>query len=280
MAYEKFKANVMAAAIQKERDRVAVFIQDCNREYEGVVKNVGDSVTIKGAGHVSLTTTDDGKDIKLSDPEAIEGTNAIMTIKHQAAFNFYVSDVDENQGAKGALDIYQKQAAVKIADAQDKLVASMALDPLAVNLYNSATTVTNQNVLAAVDAAVQKMYEADIPATEELIMVVSPRFYTLLRQNLDSLDTDNSDLLKTGVLAMYNGVKIKMSNNVATSGSNGANDHIMLRTKQAIAFANPLTKIEAKRANNYIADEVRGVSLYDAKLIRPKEMVVLNVKYS
>ena len=78
---------------------------------------------------------------------------------------------------------------------------------------------------------------------------------------------------------MYNGVKIKMSNNVATANS-GATDLMMLRTKQAIAFANPLTKIEAKRANNYIADEVRGVSLYDAKLIRPKEMVVVNVKYT
>ena len=48
----------------------------------------------------------------------------------------------------------------------------------------------------------------------------------------------------------------------------------------SVALDAAITKIEAKRANNYIADEVRGVSLYDAKLIRPKELYVLNIKYT
>jgi hypothetical protein len=279
MAYDKFKPNVMAKAIEKERERVAVFVQDCNRKYEGIVKNIGDSVTIKGAGKVQTVTTSDGKDILLSDPKPIEGTNAIMTIRHQTAFNFYVSDVNQAQGVKDALSVYQEQAARQIANEQDKLIAGMASDPLAMILNSTVPQATAANALGYIDEAVTKLYENDIPATEELILVVSPRFYQLIRQNLDSIDTDNSQLLKTGVLAMYNGVKIKMSNNVATANS-GATDLMMLRTKQAIAFANPLTKIEAKRANNYIADEVRGVSLYDAKLIRPKEMVVVNVKYT
>lgn len=190
-----------------------------------------------------------------------------------------MSDVNQAQGVKDALSLYQEQAGRQIANEQDKLVASMASDPLAMVLNTTVPQATASTALGFIDEAVTRLYENDIPATEELILTVSPRFYQLIRQNLDSIDTDNSALLKTGVLAMYNGVKIKMSNNVATANS-GATDLMMLRTKQAIAFANPLTKIEAKRANNIIADEVRGVSLYDAKLIRPKEMVVVNVKYT
>lgn len=280
MSYEKFKANVMAAKILEERERVAVFPSLTNREYEGVVKNVGDSVTIKGAGKITLTETDDGKPIQYSDPETIEGTNAILSIKHQGAFNFMVPDIDAAQGAKGALGVYEKQAAVQLANLHDKFIASLALDPLAVNLFNTVTKVDNTDVLATIDEAVQKLQENDVPATEKMTMVVTPRFWKLVRQNLDEIDTDNSDMLKRGALGMYNGVDIKMSNNVATSGANGANDHIMLMTSKAIAFVDAITKIEAKRANNYMADEVRGLSLFDGKIIRPKELVVLNVKYA
>lgn len=279
MSYDKFKANVMAAKIIEERDRVAVFPSLTNREYEGVVKNVGDTVTIKGAGKITMTSSSDGKPILLSDPETVEGTNAILSIKEQRAFNFMVPDIDAAQGAKGALSVYERQAGVQLANEHDKFIAGLAADPLAVNLFNSVTKVDNTDVLAAIDAAVQKLYENDVPATEKMTIVVTPRFWTLVRQNLDAIDTDNSDMLKRGALGMYNGVDIKMSNNVYTSNS-GANDHIMLMTGKAIAFVDAITKIEGKRANNYMADEVRGLSLFGAKIIRPKEMVVLNVKYA
>lgn len=279
MSYEKFKPNVMAASVLKERERVAVFIKDCTREYEGTVKNVGDSVTIKGAGKVTMTQTSDGQPIHLSDPEVIEGTNAIMTIRQQAAFNFMVPDIDAAQGVKGAIDMYSKQAGLNIANIQDKYVASFATDKQAKLSSPTAVAVTKDNVLEMLDDALQWLYEQDIPATEKLVATVSPRFWKVLRQKYVSLDTDNSEMLKRGALAMYSGIDIKMSNNVATANS-GANDLIMVRTQKAIAFVDALTKIEPKRANNYIADEVRGVSLYDAKLIRPKEMYVLNVKYA
>lgn len=279
MSYDKFKANVMAAKIIEERDRVAVFPSLTNREYEGVVKNVGDTVTIKGAGKITMTSSSDGKPILLSDPETVEGTNAILSIKEQRAFNFMVPDIDAAQGAKGALSVYERQAGVQLANEHDKFIAGLAADPLAVNLFNSVTKVDKTDVLAAIDAAVQKLYENDVPATEKMTIVVTPRFWTLVRQNLDAIDTDNSDMLKRGALGMYNGVDIKMSNNVYTSNS-GANDHIMLMTSKAIAFVDAITKIEGKRANNYMADEVRGLSLFGAKIIRPKEMVVLNVKYA
>lgn len=279
MSYDKFKANVMAAKIIEERDRVAVFPSLTNREYEGIVKNVGDTVTIKGAGKIAMTSSSDGKPIQLSDPVVIEGTNAILSIKEQRAFNFMVPDIDSAQGAKGALSVYERQAGVQLANEHDKFIAALAADPLAVNLYNSVTQVTNQTILGAIDEAVQKLYENDVPATEKMTMVVSPRFWTLLRQNYVNLDTDNSDMLKRGALAMYNGVDVKMSNNVYTSNS-GANDHIILMTGKAIAFVDAITKIEGKRANNYMADEIRGLSLFGAKIIRPKEMIVLNVKYT
>ena len=189
-----------------------------------------------------------------------------------------VKDADRETGAKGALAVYQKQAGVKIANAQDILVASMANDTLAIKDSNTATQVTKDNVLARIDSAIQTLWENDIPQNERLILNVSPRFYMILKQNYLALDTDNSEMLKRGAVAMYGNVDVKMSNNIYKPAA--GTDYIMLRTKEAIAFANPLTKIEAKRANNHMADEIRGQSLFDAKIVKNKELLVLNCKYA
>lgn len=279
MAYQNFKANIWAAFIEKELEKKHVFVADCNREYEGKVKGLGDSVTIKGAGQVTMRTGADGVEPAFTAPEDVVGTNAIMTIKHWCDFNFKVGDIDKEQGAGGAISLYTQQAAYRIADEQDKLVASLAADPLAIYDNASAVKITADNVLETIDNGIQMLWEKNVPANEYLSVTVSPRFYMILKQKYMALDTDNSEMIKRGAVAMYGNVDIKLSNNVYTTNS-GAQDKIMLRTKKAIAFANPLTKTEAYRPDAYMADAVRGVSLYDAKLIRPEQMVILNCKYA
>ncbi len=101
----------------------------------------------------------------------------------------------------------------------------------------------------------------------------------LLREAYIKLDTDNSGVLKNGFVGKYGNVLVKMSNNVA-SGTEAGSRLIQLKTDRAIAFCNPVTHIEAYRPENSFSDAVKGYVLYNAKLVRPKEMVVLNVKYS
>ena len=282
MGYQKFKANVWAKNIEQELERSLVFVKDCNRAYEGVVKKLGDSVTIKGAGKVTMHSDDDGVSPNFSTdvaPEDVEGTNTIMSIKHYTAFNFKVDDIDAAQGADGAIAIYTRQASHNTANEMDKLVASLAADPLAVYDNASAVQITANNVLETIDAGLQKLWENDVKPNDYVSLTVSPRFYMILKQKYQALDTDNSEMLKRGAVAMYGNVDIKLSNNVYTTNS-GAQDKIMLRTKNAIAFANPLTKVEPYRPDAYMSDAVRGISLYDAKLIRPEQMIVLNCKYA
>lgn len=277
MSYEKFKANVMAAKIMEDRTRASAFINHTVREYEGLLRNVGDSVTIKGAGKVAFTHTSDGKPIKLGDPQTPEGTNAILTVKQQDAFNFMVPDIDAAQGARDAIALYRRQVSNELAMIQDRYIASMAQSPLAKLASANATQATKANILEMLDDAVQWLQEGDVPTTEKVTAFVTPAAFKLIRQNDISLDTDNSKMLASGAVAKYNNLDIVISNNVVRN--NGV-DYCMIMTDKAIAFIDAITNIEAKRANDYIADEVRGVSLYDAKLIRPKELYVLNIKYT
>ena len=89
---------------------------------------------------------------------------------------------------------------------------------------------------------------------------------------------DLREELKNGKIGMYGNVTVKLSNNVAKT-EGGDVDNIMIRTKRAIAFVNPLTHTEAYRPEKSFADAVKGYALFDGKVVRPKEIININVKY-
>ena len=279
MAYENFIPTVWAKGIERDLERMHVFAADTNRNYEGDVKGRGDSVKILGVGKPTITTTNE-KDITLSDPETVADTSLMMPINQIAYFNYTVGDIDKAQSSeKGIMEALSEEANEGIADAQDKYIANLAKASEAVFDSDTAYQVTKANVLEKIDGALQKLYENDVKPTSEITMTVSPRFYMLLKQAYVALDTDNSKMLENGRVGRYGNVIVRMSNNVATASS-GAADLIQVKTKRAIAFAQPLIHTEAYRPEKKFADAVKGFVLYDAKIVRPKEMIVMNVKYT
>ena len=99
----------------------------------------------------------------------------------------------------------------------------------------------------------------------------------ILKQRYVDLDTDNSDMLKNGKVGRYGNVIVKMSNNVSSVTQSGHDVAlIQLKTDRAIAFANPMTHVEPYRPEKSFSDAVKGFVLFDGKIVRPKEMIVLN----
>ena len=81
MAYANFIPSVWNEGINRELERLCVFVEDCNRQYEGSVKKKGESVTILGVGKPtikSLAKANRNNDIDA--PEEIEDTSVIMYI--------------------------------------------------------------------------------------------------------------------------------------------------------------------------------------------------------
>jgi hypothetical protein len=280
MAYANFIPSVWNEGINRELERLCVFVEDCNRQYEGSVKKKGESVTILGVGKPtikSLAKANRNNDIDA--PEEIEDTSVIMYINQIRYFNYMVGDIDKAQAVNGVMDALEQETSEGLADEVDKYVASFAVDSSVAKLYSAATTVTKDNILGVLDQAIQKLYENDVKATTKIVVTISPRFYTLFKQAYIDKDTDNSEMLKNGRVAKYGNVIVKMSNNVHKTDS-GATDNIMIRTQRAIAFAKPLTHTEPYRPEKKFADAVKGFILFDAKVVRPKEVININVKYA
>lgn len=280
MAYANFIPSVWNEGINRELERLCVFVEDCNRQYEGSVKKKGESVTILGVGKPtikSLAKANRNNDIDA--PEEIEDTSVIMYINQIRYFNYMVGDIDKAQAVNGVMDALEQETSEGLADEVDKYVASFAVDSSVAKLYSAETTVTKDNILGVLDLAIQKLYENDVKATTKIVVTISPRFYTLFKQAYIDKDTDNSEMLKNGRVAKYGNVIVKMSNNVHKTDS-GATDNIMIRTQRAIAFAKPLTHTEPYRPEKKFADAVKGFILFDAKVVRPKEVININVKYA
>lgn len=280
MSYTNFIPTIWAEAIERELEKTMVFAEDCNRKYEGKIKKEGDVVKILGVGQPTMYTIDASqRNAEINAPETVETTSVFLPVNQLTYFNYEIGDIDEFQSVSGLAEALRAETTEGLADAQDRHIASMALETEAYKMNSSAAQVQADTILAAIDAAQQKLWENNVKPTTELVLTASPRFCMLLRQKLTILDTDNTERIVNGKIGKYGGITIKMSNNVATS-NNGTVDNIMLRTKRAIAFVRPMIHIEPYRPEKKFADAIKGFVLYQAKIVRPKELVVLNVKYT
>ena len=280
MAYSNFIPSVWEESINRELERACVFVEDCNRQYEGLVSKKGDSIHILGVGKPTIKSIErENASGEIDEAEEINDTSVIMNLNQIRYFNYKVGDIDKAQAVGGLMDALSAETSEGLANEMDKFIAGMATDTNVPVLTEEATLITKDNVLSIIDDAIQKLQENDVNMACGITLTVSPRFYKLFKQAYIGKDTDNSEALKNGKVAMYGNVTVKLSNNVAKT-EGGAVDNIMLRTKRAIAFVNPLTHTEAYRPEKSFADAVKGFALFDGKVVRPKEIVNVNVKYA
>ncbi len=278
MAYKNFIPEIWSEAINRDLERLHVFADGTNREYEGEVSQKGDSVRILGVGKPTVIEVEKESFAGLADPETVEDTAIIMPINRMAYFNYKVDDIDKRQAVGGVMEALSAETSEALADVQDRYIASLAAAKECVNVYPSATQITANNVLDVLLEAHQRLYENDVKANTQVEVIVTPAVATLYKKALAIKDTDNSKLLKNGVIDRFDGMNIKVSNNVyqARVGANTV-QHIQVRTNRAIAFARPMVHTEAYRPEKAFSDAVKGFILYGAKIVRPKEMFNLNV---
>ena len=279
MSYANFKAKIWSKAIDKELERAFVFADGTNQQYSGEIKGLGDTVRILGVGKPTVTEHDlvDG-DITLTTPEKVSDTSVSLVVDKAAYFNYAVGDIDKAQGAGKVLAVLNDEASQEVANKIDIHIANLVhpdYNTIGVQAFG-ATQVSNANILSTMDAVQAKLYENDVNPATEVEMIVPPSVYMLFRQAYQAKDTDNSEYLTNGKVARYGNMTIKMSNNVAhKTVSSKEHYYIQVRTKRAIALAMSDAHTEAYRPESSFSDAVKGFKLYGAKIVRPKEMVML-----
>jgi hypothetical protein len=282
MSYENFKAKIWSKAIDRELERAFVFVDGTNQQYSGEIKGLGDTVRIMGVGKPTVTEHDlINGDITLSAPEKVSDTSVSLVVDKAAYFNYAVGDIDKAQGAGKVMAVLNEEASEEVANVIDKHVANLVhpdKNTVGVQLYNGGTPlqIDSSNVMSTLDACQALLYANDVSPATEVEMILPPWLYMAFRQAYQAKDTDNSEYLTNGKVARYGNMTIKMSNNVAMKTSGGHdNYYVQIRTKRAIAVAMSEAHTEPYRPESKFEDAVKGFKLYGAKIVRPKELVVL-----
>lgn len=285
MAYENFIPEMWEEKIERDLERACVYAEDTNRKYEGSVKKCGDTVHILGSGKPTIhTLAREAADGDIQGPETVDGTDTILVIDQIRYFNFKEGDIDKAQAVDGVMDALTQEANEGLADEVDKHLSKIhltsAFAPITVNDVTvgqvEEEALTKDNVLDVLDEGREKLLENDVRSTTEIVVVLPPKVETRFRRAYMKEDTNNHEEMKNGRVARYANLTIKVSNNVPKD-SNG-NYHIQMKTKRAIAYAQPLRHVEAYRPEKGFADAVKGFILFGAKVVRPKEIINLKVK--
>ena len=277
MTMQKFKPIVWATQLETDLETACVFVENTNRKYEGLAKKPGDSVKILGIGKPTLRTWTDGKLHLLDDAEEVQDISMTMPITHVTDFNFKVDDLDKAQSAADGpvLSEYMAETKNMIAEEEDAFIASLAKDKNLKVAATASTALTKDTILDFVDKGFLALLENNVSRNDEVTITAPPWFIMMMKRAYVDLDTNNSEMMKNGRVGRYGGMILKESNNVT---KDGGYDLIQVKTNRAISFVQPYLHMEPYRIEKDFSDAVKGYVLYDGKVTRPKEIVVLKAK--
>lgn len=273
MSYRNFVPTVWSASIEREREKNLTALTICNRQYEGEIKRAGDKVKILGIGRPTIF--DYNEDTGLSTPEVLDDVSTMLEITEKKAFNFMVGDIDQRQAKGDLISAERDEAAAGMAEVLDSFIYGMYKEA---GKTITAASVTTANIFSTLAGALTTLYDNRVPKNETIYAEVSPQFAMKLVLAKIIRDTDNSGILQNGIIGNIKplNLEVRMSNNIHTVGGE---EKIFIRTKKAIAAAVQLTEVEAYRPEKYFADAIKGIQVYGAKVVRPKELVVISAKY-
>ena len=275
MSIKKFIPEVWAEAIERDNEQKSVFIEDCNREYEGKIEKKGDTVHILGVG--KPTIKDMPKSGILEDPEDIPDSTVTLVVDQQKYFNYQVDNIDKAMACGNVMSALNEETSEGISSVMDSFVASFANDEAIKPVFTTPQTVTSDNIFDVIDEAALALYEQNVHNGTKITLTIPPRAFMIFRKRYIELDTNNSQLIKGNSIAQYGNITIKQSNNVFRVGGV---DHCMMRTKRALAFVQSVKDVIAYQPERSFKDAVKGYFLYGAKIVRPKEIVSIPMKYN
>lgn len=284
MAIDNFIPTVWSARLLQNLQKTLVYGQPgvINRDYEGEIRNFGDTVTINNIGRINVG--DYVKNSDMDDPEPLTDETRNLVIDQAKYFNFQVDDVDKIQQNPKLMDEAMREAAYSLRNAADQFIASHYVDALH-KIGDDTTPVEptkNDAYEYLVDLSV-KLDEADVP--EQGRFVILPPWYEGLMLKDDRFvkagNLPSDQRLLNGVIGQAAGFLVLKSNNtpkVPADTETGVKENYKIIAGHNIgwSFAEQVNQVEAYRPEKRFADAVKGLHLYGAKVVRPEALAVLS----
>jgi hypothetical protein len=267
---EKFYSATVVAAI-------------ANTDYEGEIKNQGDTVHIRTKPTITIRDYQVNQDLLIERPSS----NIVdLTIDYAKYFNEALDDVMEVQSDINMLSMWSDDASEQMKIAID--TALLALIDAGVNASNKGATagkfslninlgaagapiaLTPNNVVDSIVDLGTVLDEQNIPETGRWLVI--PPWVAAVVKKSDlrnaSISGDGVSLVRNGRLGMIDRFTLYSSNLLptATEGSATAT-RIFAGHPHGCTFASQITKLEQMRSERSFSTLLRGLQVYGFKVL-------------
>lgn len=284
MAVTSFIPELWSARVLENLETNLVYVNLMNRDYEGEIRQYGDTVHIASVGQVTIKNYTKNTDIDA--PEDLTTEDQTLTIDQMKYFNFSVDDVDAVQMRADLMDRYAANAAYGLKKTADTYAASI----LSAGTIGKDAGLGDDSTPLQVDAP-EKAYEmlvdmqvalddADVP--EEGRWVVVPNAFKGLMEKdprfVMTGSAQSENRLANGFAGRAAGFDIFTSNQVPNTTK--TKYKIIGSTSMCGTFAEQILKTEAYSPEKRFADAVKGLHVYGAKLTMPDIVAVATVNFT
>lgn len=262
----------------------------CNRDWEGEIKQFGDTVRIAVPDPENIVIGDG----VIADTSSIQPIQKVMTINKSKNFAFKLNDIEK---AQSQFDIIEGSSATAMQKMQDEISLEIMQDVFDnddVEEYGTSATAIEIDADTAYDFAVDLRikltekgvlnsegfytYKGNAEQAKQLspILTVAPKIYGefLKSRVLTHPTVAGDDILKSGERKQIAGFEIVTDTKITEVTGAGANAiPYIAGTKMGITFANQFNVMETLRDLDSFADIVRGLELYGYLIVQPNSLI-------
>jgi len=256
-----------------------------NTDYEGEIRQYGDTVNIRTTPEITISTYVKGQTLAVQSPEKAK---LQLMIDKGEYFACIEDDVDKVQADIAMMDTWSKDASERMKIKIDTRVLTDLLADIAaankgntagritanIDLGSTATPValTKANVLDYIVDMGVVLDEANAPESDRFLIIPAKMAGFIKKSDLKdaSITGDSSSVLRNGRIGMIDRFMLYTSHNLAVTSGKFS---IIAGHKMGFTFASQMTNMETIRSESTFGNIVRGLQVYGYKVVKPEALV-------
>jgi hypothetical protein len=261
-----------------------------NTDYEGEIRNQGDTVNIRTQPNITIRDYVKGQNLVVENPDK---PKLQLLIDKGEYFACVEDDIDKVQSDVKLMDMWSKDASEQMKIKIDQRVLTDILPDI--GTYNKGTTAGQQSAslnlgstaspltvtkdgaggtTSVVDLIVDLgtvLDEANCPEQGRFVVIPARMAGLIKKSELKdaAITGDSISPIRNGRLGMIDRFTLYVSHNLNVSSSKYS---LIAGTKMGFTFASQMTEMETIRSETTFGDIIRGLQVYGYKVVKPEAL--------
>lgn len=267
---KEFIPALWAKKVLKELDNEHMMVKNCSTNYSGEITGKGSSVKIVNIVTPTISDYVPGEKIV---PEKLLDEARTLVITQAKKFSFFVEDVEAKQSLNDGIKEGIRKATVGLKDQAEQFIASKFTEA---GKTLTISALTSQNFFSTFAKAKRYLMKQNV---SQMIAEVTPEIWEKGVEAQILFNQSNEKAIDEGQFVKALGMRFYVTNNidVVETSEDIAQQLCAVRSKESIGYAEQIMKIKKYEHPDYFEEAVKGLHVYGAKVIKPNELLALDI---